>query len=234
MIEFVCEECGNKFSRIKSYVKRKELLGYKVRYCSIKCHLLAIGMKDPVETTCMYCDKNIVKSYPDMMKGKYHFCSKSCSTSFHNKINPKRKAEIRLCKKCGKEVKGKNPKSKLCMDCGKELTEKFKNFTFGEYKSHVRITVKGYCRISDRVRYLNRSWNKNLLSLSCQYCGYGTHIDLCHKKPISKFSDDSKLSDINSLSNNIVLCPNHHWEYDHGILDIANIPDRKDGAATGT
>lgn len=54
----------------------------------------------------------------------------------------------------------------------------------------------------------------------CVICGYDKHVEVAHIKAVSEFSDNSTLREINSISNLIGLCPNHHWEYDNGLLDI--------------
>ena len=54
----------------------------------------------------------------------------------------------------------------------------------------------------------------------CAICGYDKHIEIAHIKPVSKFDDSATVAEINSIENLIALCPNHHWEYDSGILKI--------------
>ncbi len=54
----------------------------------------------------------------------------------------------------------------------------------------------------------------------CAICGYTNHVEVAHIQAVSKFSDDTPISLINSITNLIGLCPNHHWEYDNGILNL--------------
>ena len=54
----------------------------------------------------------------------------------------------------------------------------------------------------------------------CHICGYDKHIEVAHVKAVSNFSGDTKLKEINSVDNLIGLCPNHHWEYDNGLLKL--------------
>ena len=56
------------------------------------------------------------------------------------------------------------------------------------------------------------------LDQRCYICGYSKHVEVCHIKPVSDFPLDSKLSEVNNISNLIMLCPNHHWEFDNGML----------------
>lgn len=79
------------------------------------------------------------------------------------------------------------------------------------------------------IRYYANLLNPNLKSDfgKCQKCSYSIHVELCHIKSISSFTDDSvKLIEINGEDNLLVLCKNHHWEFDNGILKLSDIPSR--------
>ena len=52
----------------------------------------------------------------------------------------------------------------------------------------------------------------------CAICGYNKHIEIAHIKGVSEFDDDSLISEINDIDNLVALCPNHHWEFDSGVL----------------
>ena len=55
--------------------------------------------------------------------------------------------------------------------------------------------------------------------LKCAICGYDKHADVAHIKSVSSFDDDVLISEINDFKNLIGLCPNHHWEFDAGLID---------------
>lgn len=57
----------------------------------------------------------------------------------------------------------------------------------------------------------------------CKNCGYNKHVEVCHIKAVSSFEDDDLVNDINSVNNLVYLCPNCHWEFDYGTLNLANI-----------
>ena len=61
---------------------------------------------------------------------------------------------------------------------------------------------------------------KNTKEPKCAICGYSKHVEVAHIKAVSEFDNDATIKEINSLSNLIGLCPNHHWEYDNGMLKI--------------
>jgi len=49
-------------------------------------------------------------------------------------------------------------------------------------------------------------------------CGYRDHVEACHVQDISSFPPGATLDQINDPSNLRLLCRNHHWEFDHGLL----------------
>jgi predicted restriction endonuclease len=61
-------------------------------------------------------------------------------------------------------------------------------------------------------------YRKSDLPKACVVCGYNTHHEVCHIKPINGFLPSEFVADVNMLSNLVALCPNHHWKFDHGIL----------------
>lgn len=61
----------------------------------------------------------------------------------------------------------------------------------------------------------------------CAVCGYDKHIDVAHIKAVADFDDSATLEEINNPDNLIGLCPNHHWEYDHGLLDLEKYLKKK-------
>ena len=95
----------------------------------------------PVVLTCPNCGGTFVRPPSQIRKGKLHFCSKSCRTSYYNRINnPSWK------------IKGKNLKTYTCAYCGKE----FKRPPW---------SVKGkkvFCSISCANRYYKHrsKWSK--------------------------------------------------------------------------
>lgn len=67
--------------------------------------------------------------------------------------------------------------------------------------------------------------NSDLLK-QCQVCRYDFHVELCHVIAIASFPLSTTLNEVNSSSNIVVLCRNHHWELDHGALTPDQIPSR--------
>ena len=76
-------------------------------------------------------------------------------------------------------------------------------------------------RWTDHVRALARTLHK---FDRCMNCGYDKHVQVCHIRAIASFSDDALLDEINHVDNVVGLCPNCHWEFDHGILQLNKHP----------
>jgi len=148
------------------------------------------------------------------------FCSKSCAAKHNNKVFPKRSTEPQnkcvICgKKCSRRKKSDKPKhckscsiQSRCVDYGNKTTKKDSVGSSSSYASKHR-----YEKIRQHGKRLATmfGWKTDC----CEKCGYDKHTELCHVKPISSFSDDTLLSEINSRKNIAFLCPNCHWELDH-------------------
>jgi hypothetical protein len=60
----------------------------------------------------------------------------------------------------------------------------------------------------------------------CVVCGYDIHVEVCHIRPVCSFHPKTAAHVINADDNLTYLCPNCHWEMDHGISPLA--PSLKD------
>lgn len=132
-----------------------------------------------------------------------------------------------------------------CIVCGEQLDSerkycqfhaKSKSFnpdiTLKELKSSYEFKANRFAKIRSSARSL-----ANTLGMldSCLLCGYGKIVEVCHIRHISSFPDSATYGEVNSPTNLIGLCPNHHWELDHqklsdGDLDlIINYTKQFDG-----
>ena len=92
------------------------------------------------------------------------------------------------------------------------------NYTKGELFSKYKHWQSARCGIQKLARMI---YIKSDKPKKCIICQYEHHYDVAHIKSVSSFSDETLISEINDINNLIALCPNHHWEYDHGKLDIS-------------
>lgn len=65
-----------------------------------------------------------------------------------------------------------------------------------------------------------KSFENSGKTYKCIICGYDKHVEIAHIKAVSEFEDNALISEINHPDNLIGLCPNHHWEYDNGLLKL--------------
>lgn len=161
---------------------------------------------------CKYCNNETANP---------SFCNKSCVAKYNNRLYPKRKI-TRICKLCTNPVK--SYRHLLCSI----HWEKYKssksiqnsNITIGSYRQKLSVNGKHPSWTHSHIRQFARSWNKEMCLQPCFNCGYSIHVELCHKKAVSEFDDDTPLSIVNHSNNLIPLCRNCHWEFDNGYLKI--------------
>ena len=154
------------------------------------------------------------------------FCSRSCAATHTNKISPKRKLQ-RKCTRCNEHVV-RNKRSTLCTSCFETKKEvSIIGKTLGEYRNRESMKGKHQSWLHNSIRAMNNHHNRKLKELSCQFCGYSNHVELCHIQPVSRFPDETLVTEVNNPGNILVLCPNHHWEFDNGILSRDDIPERE-------
>lgn len=141
------------------------------------------------------------------------FCSKSCSGKFNNK-NRKAKVLTKSCKNCFELIQSNR---KLCKECYLEIKNVLNNKTIAEAETMNGKQASKYRNIRNNA-YSNAK--KFELQKICNYCNYSKYVELCHIKPIHKFTKDTLVSEVNKKENLIYLCPNCHWELDHNLIRI--------------
>ncbi len=164
------------------------------------------------------------KGYSLKNAHKQRFCSKSCS----NKSEPRKKltnkcinckcligSEITFCEKCAANTK---------LHIGKRGGVRVKNnFNIIETQTLelLKPGVKDYLKYS-KVRASARKKCKSIISNNhkCQVCGYDKLVELHHIKPISTFTKNTLVKEINDLTNLVLLCPNHHAEVDNNLFEL--------------
>ena len=144
------------------------------------------------------------------------FCCRSCSVSFTNKLNPKRK-RTSFCKKCNAPVIYNR---KHCDSCKKTNEDLFKkHLTLKDLQEYAIVTKCHPSWTNSIIRQRCRKLYKNAFT-KCKACGYSLHIEMCHIKPISSFPPETPIGVINDKNNVIALCRNCHWEFDNNHLSL--------------
>lgn len=159
---------------------------------------------------CLFCSEMIKVNVNEKVQiaKKKKFCNKSCAASYNNskrikiekieKINRGKKLTLVLLDIENSELISIGSLSKG------ELLSRHK--TYQSFRSMICKNARRVFKTSGKER-------------KC-FCGYDKHTDIAHKKPVSEFDNNAKISEINSINNLIPLCKNHHWEFDNGFLNI--------------
>jgi len=217
LIDLECEHCGCIFSRKKNYIQcalnRNDDRKERFKYCSVKCSNESHITKQ--KCICTQCNKEFYKTLSQI--GIHNFCSASCSAIYNNRnpsekrIKSRRKPEG-SCKICHKVI---YTNLLYCKDCSPK--KNLDTLTIDQVVRKRKGSNK-YDGIRNRAR--------NLYSdkiTKCELCDHVRGVQVCHIVPISKFPKDTLVSVVNSLQNVAFLCPNCHWDLDHGFLQIGEM-----------
>lgn len=151
------------------------------------------------------------------------FCSHSCAAKKNNlgKVrNPdgvggfiKSSSLTLTCMWCGKEFTSKTPR-KSCEICYKVPNKGLSATTKGDLFTRCKNWQSARSTIQKHARQVLARRTDN----GCSICGYSNHVEAAHIKSVSSFPATATLGEINDPKNLLALCPNHHWEHDHGVL----------------
>lgn len=138
------------------------------------------------------------------------YCSRSHAAIHTNQLAPKRRL-TRTCAECDTLIPGSR---QFCAVHGKRKAD-YRLMTVAQLKAKDAIKHPSYYRgyLNSITRLLNAHRPR-----ICQICGYNKHVEYCHKQPIKAFPDSTTVQKVSGPENILVLCPNCHWEYDHGLL----------------
>lgn len=183
---------------------------------------LAAYYVDP--NRCLYCSSiiEVGKGQKVHRVRKKKFCSRSHAASYNNVRRLRKKRSVKdkgICERCGVTIRykrdsytGRNVKRKYCEQCHR--TRRVGCYTKGELRNRSH-SYRTWITRNARVTYVSSG-----RALACAVCRYSLHVDICHIRGVADFSADALVREINALENLIALCPNHHWEFDHRLLEL--------------
>ena len=163
--------------------------------------------------TCTHCGIVFPRPVPlsDFNWRDRKFCTRVCQNS---RVFPKKPKKSRLtgkCPECGGPACSKI--SVRCKSCRSVSTSKIRKGDLfarrGNWQS-ARSTIQKHAR---DLAIEN-------MPQKCFVCGYDLHTEVCHKKAVSEFPETATIAEINAPENLVMLCPNHHWEFDNGHLKL--------------
>ncbi len=167
---------------------------------------------------CLQCG-NIILS-----KDGKKFCTKACAAVYNNSRFPKRKKLIRInkCNNCGSdfETTKSSNKRKFCSDECRSLHKRSNALNQSKcelFSSRSWQAARSVIQSNARNTLLSSDYKH-----CCHICGYDSHVEVCHIKAVSEFDNASTLREINAVENLVLLCPNHHWEFDSKLFSVIN------------
>ena len=183
------------------------------------CREFTVAYHESYPQICEQCG-NIVPLKGGVKAGetrRHRFCSRRCSATFNGlkrslAVRPKR------CVVCGDEfavVRGHDykccPKHRNFRSRLGSVADRPISAVRGGAKYQKSAAIRTYAR----AQYIRRHGKDQ----RCVVCGYDKHTEVCHIKPIREFPSDALVRDVNATENLAALCPTHHWEFDHGLID---------------
>lgn len=159
------------------------------------------------EIICLNCKKNFM---PNSSSQKY--CSQSCAATASNLLSPKRK-KSKICKTRGCQELIFSSHT-YCPKCIEERNKAIENSPLSKFIKK-RKDANRFSQVRENARRKLSNEKQE-----CQNCKYSKHVQVCHIKPIKSFSHETLVKEVNDRSNLILLCPNCHWELDHGLLKV--------------
>ena len=208
-----CENCQEEFGK-----KTCKVAKCKTHFCSVGCHKEFREKHSGVIVECGNCHKKFKKESAQIAQTNANYCSRSCAAIVNNKLHPKRRKEQKFCSVCNEPIE-----KKRCKKCNP--VKKSSSFGDRTLKEVVEVKQKQQSNRYNQIREHSRKVAKqfieqNNIKYACVLCGYNKFVDACHIIDICDFSENTLVSEINSLSNLTILCPNHHKEFDNNLLEI--------------
>lgn len=145
------------------------------------------------------------------------FCSNKCAATHNNHLKPKRRREG-SCKTCGKSLP---TRLRYCdPECFNNRPTRATPKQPRDREMRSKKLVPPRPRDKNIREYVFFDYAEKGKPIECKVCGYATFVEVCHIRAVSSFPRGTDRSIIDDLSNLILLCPNHHWEFDHGLLVV--------------
>ena len=157
---------------------------------------------------CKFCGCDMINK-----DSRSLFCSKSCAAKYQHKFIRLKDPDREKRKVCGCG-KNKTPRHGRCAACRNERARK---------NRLLRIISNSETTRGQSIYSAIRKHSKNIMDFNavekvCVLCGYNKYVEICHIQRIADFPKDTPLSEVNNINNLIYLCPNHHKEFDRGLL----------------
>jgi hypothetical protein len=192
--------------------------------------------------TCACCESVLERKETESLRdfNKRIYCNLSCRSKHINFVKFGNKSpKLSSCQLCSTSVELKPQKSgghilkKYCDICRKAVMREN-----ASKRNHSKATV--HLRTKSEMFQKCKNWQSSRTvirrhacavyansgkPIACHECGYSKHVEICHITAVSKFPGSSLIGEINAPNNLVALCPNHHWEFDHGQLVLKQMSE---------
>jgi hypothetical protein len=121
------------------------------------------------------------------------------------------------CPDCGRKILRESLRCGRCSKVARGL-DFYATKTIGEYRKILSIRGRHPSWLHAHIRGMARTAHQKIARGSCMRCRYDKHVEICHVVPLSKWPNTATIAAINSVENILGLCPNCHWEFDHGFF----------------
>lgn len=171
---------------------------------------------------CLFCEKMIEVSGNERVCHirKKKFCNRKCFFRFKvervSNVAPNQ-PKSKSCQRCEDEIPPPNMCKKYCDTCRYAGYKTLDNVSKGELFSKSRNWQSAR---SSLRRHAYKTYKRTRKPMICMVCGYSKHVEIAHRRAVSDFDENALMSEINSPTNLIALCPNHHWELDNKMLSL--------------
>lgn len=129
----------------------------------------------------------------------------------YERVKAWREANRKKCQ-CGVSIAWDTIKCRSCH--GKDRSAIADSVTLKELKSKGRYWTA----------YVRNRAQKIHSFTDCMLCGYNKHVEIAHYPAISKWPLEATVKEVNEVV--FGLCPNCHWEFDHGLIDPRRLTDK--------
>tara|TARA_Y100000310_G_scaffold329271_1_gene398786 strand:- start:1056 stop:1445 length:390 start_codon:yes stop_codon:yes gene_type:complete len=105
-----------------------------------------------------------------------------------------------------------------CRNC--DIKQRIKLRKQRPIKDYILENSASRAKYNDIRRDARQTLLKNNSKKECHICDFSFFVEVCHIKPISSFPTTALMGEVNSLTNLVYLCPNHHKMLDKGALSL--------------
>jgi hypothetical protein len=160
----------------------------------------------------------VFPEHPCLCCGKLTKNYKYCQIKCHVK-------KSYFCKICKATVGfGYHTRKRFCDTCRPKHSHSHRDWS--QVTLHDIFSRLPKFQANARIRALSRvNFRRSKHPRKCQNCGYSKFFEVCHIKPIADFDRSTPLTVVNHIDNLASLCPNCHWELDHGLLELQVSPN---------